>query len=216
MSLQISLIHVNETEGLLYNEALFIYRNSFPSNEKQPEDLIRQRVASGQSVLYVAQYNTNIIGMCLLWDFSGIPFMLLDYFAVKEGFRGKNVGSDMFRLLGEISGKQNKMLVMEVEHPSYGGNSSERIQRLKFYLNNGAKVLRDVPYLLPPLDGTIPTEMLLLLAPAKDGMEMTGVAIRELIVRLYAELYSRNEDDYLLQTFINSVPPKIYLSNTYE
>ena len=212
----VSLVHVRQINSTEFTQALEIYRVSFPPNEKQPEEVIRQRVDSGQSILYCAKSGEKVIGICLLWDFKGCEFMLLDYMAVEMNYRFTGIGSRMFSSLVNKMKAEGRKLVMEVEHPSFGENKTERLKRVNFYLKNGALILRGVPYLLPPLDGTNPTEMLLLLAPAESDEVLSGESIRSLVKRLYAELYGRDENDELLQSFIHRIPEMNKLVSDYE
>lgn len=197
---------LHNTSGRAYESAMAIYLSSFPANERHPLDVVQRRVQSGQSRLFIATMAGEPIGMALLWDFDGIPFVLLDYLAMREDCRGRGLGSDFFRFLSDEIQETGKQVVIEVEHPSFGNNRAQRIRRIRFYLDNGAGILRDVPYWLPPLDGTTPTEMLLLISPADEHRVYSQDDVHMLISRLYAELYGRDENDPLLNSFIHALP----------
>jgi hypothetical protein len=89
----------------------------------------------------------------------------------------------------------------------------ERKRRINFYLNNGAYILEDFDYLLPSLDGTYPTEMILMVSPKYKGDIIKGEKIKELVTRLYIDLYKKNKSDKLLNTIINRTPNKLNLNN---
>ena len=199
-----------------FNEALIIYRESFPSNEKHPEDVITERIKNKKSLLFCLKLKGEVVGFSLIWDLKDSVFQLLDYFAIKQGFREKKLGSFFFiELINQIKSK-NKRLIMEVEHPSFGLNTNDKKRRISFYLRNGSFILNNVPYILPPLDDTNYTEMLLLIAPGTENENISSVLIKDLIIRLYAELYNRDSNDHILNKFINKMPSIINLTSYHE
>lgn len=82
---------------------------------------------------------------------------------------------------------------------------------MAFYKANGARELKGVLYMLPPLTGTVPTEMILMTLSQNMEDELQGDSVRKIIVQIYWELYGRKSDDPLLNSFIDNVPPKVAL-----
>lgn len=197
-----------------FDEAMRIYEASFPDNERQPIHKIRSRILSGRSSLYVAVMNDTVTSMCLLWDIVGSGFILLDYLAVHEKYRGRHMGSDFFQFLLHAVESTGKYLLIEAEDPEYGNNPDERIKRINFYLLNGAYLLSNVPYILPALDGTVPTKMNLLIAPEYKERILTGTEVAMIITRLYTEVYEKSIDDEELLSLLNLVPAVVNFSNT--
>lgn len=193
---------------------MMIYQEGFPSNERQTLSKIAERVEGGKSQLLVGILNDEVVVMALLWNFMDSPFELLDYLAVKEGFRGKQLGAKMFRFLLEKATQNNRFLILEVEHPQKGFNTAQRQKRVQFYLNNGAYLLSNVPYILPSLDGTAPTEMQLMMAPQPTPQVIEPETIKNLIARLYLEIYEKPQGDSGLASLIETIPSKILVTNT--
>jgi hypothetical protein len=150
--------------------------------------------------------------MALVWHFKKINFVLLDYIAVGANYRSLKIGSVFLEFLIKEGIAEGKTMVFEVEHPAYGENREDRVRRISFYLKNGSYIIDDFVYMLPPLDGSQPTEMLLMLYPAQPVDSYTPESIRDLVVSLYKELYGREENDPLLFSFIHTVPDSITLS----
>lgn len=213
MSESIHFIALHAPSGELFESAMRIYLDCFPANERQPSEVVHERVRSGKSVFFAAVDQDECVGMAMLWDFKGIPFVLLDYLAIREDRQGTGIGSGFFRFLSEEISRRRKRIVIEVEHPGSGTNTAQRRRRIRFYLDNGAGILQGVPYLLPPLDGTTATDMLLMISPAKDCPVMRHDEIRELIMRLYLELYRRDGQDSLLNSFISQIPESAIVNN---
>lgn len=198
-----------------FKEALNIYLQSFPSNERQEVSVIEQRVQNGLSLIFTAELSNKTMAFGLLWPFENSRFVLLDYLAVAPDHRQSRLGSALFRHMAKLVNEQGKTLVVETEHPEFGDNREERKKRLAFYFKNGCYLLKDVPYILPPLDGTLPTEMCLLVHPPDAVSCFTPEEIKQLSIRLYRELYGKNLNDATLQEIIHKLPSKITLLNTY-
>ena len=151
--------------------------------------------------------------MSLIWEFDSLDFVLLDYMAVSKNHRNKKLGTQLFQYLSKIISGFNKYMIIEVENHLFGNNITERKRRLNFYIQNGAHVLDNVNYILPSLDGTSPTEMMLMISPKYKNNFIDSELVRELISRLYIELYKRDEKDIVLIKMLKQLPNKIILNN---
>lgn len=214
MKFQYSLI--NNLNSPHFNDAMRIYLDSFPSNERHPIDTIKQRIQSGKQELYIGIDNENVVCIALLWYFDELNFILLDYFAVTEECRGKRIGSEFFRYLSDITSNKGKHLIMEVESPDVEPNSAGKVKRINFYLNNGAYILKDIPYTLPSLNGTVPTEMILMVVPLNAKTTFNKQQVFNLITHLYTDLYSKSENDTLLINLLQALPDQVKLLDNYK
>ena len=152
--------------------------------------------------------------MALLYPLEDTQFVLLDYMAVKEAHRKHGVGSEFLKNIYKITGYRDKLFLCEVEDPKTGTPQEQetRQKRIYFYRKNGAKILKHVRYLLPPLQGNTPTEMILLVISQSNRLLwLAGDAIKELVVQIYSDLYGRGEDDPLLTPVLESIQPQVTL-----
>lgn len=202
---------VTATDSPDFAAALAIYVAAFPAAERHPVDTVRQRVADGRSQLQIARCDGRVAFMALLWPFIGTPFILLDYLATAPEFRGRGIASAFMEKMRAQCAASGANLVMEVENPDDGDNAEQRRRRLKFYRHLGARQLEDVHYMLPPLHGNHATQMLLMLFPGCAEGFIRGEIARQLIIRLYAELYGRGQDDPLLNGVLTHLQPRINL-----
>jgi hypothetical protein len=62
---------------------------------------------------------------------------------------------------------------------------------------------------LPALDGTNPTEQILMLVPQNSKSEFLGEEIKDLVKRLYAELYGISGEDTNLANINSSITEKV-------
>lgn len=191
-------------------QVLDIFENSFPSNERPPIEKVLRRLELGIYRLIVAKIGNEIAAFSLLFPLKGSEYVLLDYTAVKAGLRGQGIGSKMMRCVLASEAVNGHELVLEVEDPDFGDDPDTKKDRIRFYRNFGARELAGVRYLLPPLDGTEPTEMRLMLIGAADN-KMHGATVRALIQLIYQEVYRRGPDDELLLSFIDDIPEPVML-----
>ncbi len=192
--------------------AIALYKQSFPANERHPSRTIRDRIDTQQSLLYVGLAEQTVVFLSLLWPLHNTEFILLDYLATDPNYRGQGIASLFLNQLCDRLQASQQRLLLEVEHPALGKNSTERAKRVQFYQKLGAKVLDSVPYQLPPLDGSQATEMLLMILPAQSGEQLQGSQVRSLIQQLYRDLYHRDETDPLLKQCLSAVPDPVTLT----
>ena len=192
-----------------FEEAMRIYETSFPSNERQSKNTIEKRIQENLYRMFIGHLKDRIVFMALLYPLKNTDFVLLDYMVTHESFRGKGIGAKFIKkILKKIKPKH---LIFEVENPKYGNNKEQRERRVKFYKRVGAKEMKNVGYILPPLSGNTPTEMILMILPSYDDGRMDGQLVRKLVAQIYKELYNRDKGDRLLNSFINEIGNSIEL-----
>jgi len=194
---------ITNTESPEFAEAMQIYQDCFPVNEQHPVEIIRQRVNQGVTHIYINRANNEISFVALLWPLTGTDFILLDYMATHARHRGKNIASSFMKSMEQLSAEQKKYFILEVEDPAHGNNKDEREKRVNFYRKNGAKLLNNVRYILPALQGTEQTEMLLMMFPEYKDDKIEKHIVEKLIVQIYKELYNRDAPGILINTLRN-------------
>lgn len=208
--MEITKIELDQKETL--DEVFKIYQNSFPANERQTLETLKIRLKEKKEVLFAAKINNEMVGIGFLFNLLGSDFLLLDYLAVKQNYRGKQIGEALFSHLKNYARLQKKHLLMEVDDPEFGDDKPYRVKRLAFYQKNGAFWLKDIKYILPALDGTNPTEQILMLVPQNSKSEFSGEEIKDLVKRLYAELYGISGEDTDFNLILQSVTDTVLVS----
>jgi GNAT superfamily N-acetyltransferase len=186
-------------------DALEIYADSFPANERHPADVIRERVANERYRLIVGREQNEIVFFALLWPLRGSEFVLLDYMATKSSHRGGGIGAAFLDSVPAMAEVEGKFLLMEIEDPARGENREERTRRVEFYRRQGAKELQGVRYLMPGLSGGAPTEMILMALPPRGEGEIDAMRVRQVIIQIYKELYNRGTQDRFLNSVVNKI-----------
>lgn len=185
-----------------FEQAMAIYEQSLPSNERQSRSVIEDRLNQGLCTLFGVMEDSAVIGMMVIWIFEDTPFAFLDYLAVHQDYRGKGIGEFCMQKIMEEFAKMNKSMLIEVEDPDFGEDRVTKIRRIRFYEKCGAKWLANTPYIIPPLDGTDPTPMLILIIANKEATQLDGASVRDILRRIYRSVYQRSDDDPLLNSFI--------------
>jgi hypothetical protein len=191
--------------------AMEIYSESFPLPERHPVDIIQRRVSSGQSQLYVGRGEHGVVFIALLWPLAGTGFILLDYMATRSEHRQRGIASSFLEVMHSVLDDSGATFVIEVENPQYGANREERQRRVALYRKHGGKELSGVRYLLPPLQGHSPTEMVLMILPATGAMSLPATVARDLVTQIYRELYERGPDDEFVQACLGTVADDVRL-----
>lgn len=192
---------VADVQSAEYKSAISIYHEAFPAYERHPDEAIEHRIKTGHSRMFVGKVAGETVFMSILFDLPGTDFMFLDYMAGGAAARGKGYGSQFLAYMVSELGA-GRYIILESEDPAFGDNREQREQRIRFYLKNGGYILPGVPYLLPPLDGTVPTEMLLIAIPQPPEGYLNKELIVRLIKTLYREIYHRVEGDELLEKIL--------------
>ena len=175
---------VHHTASADFEAAMAIYRDAFPANERTVRDPSRGARRERFYRLHVACDDDEVVLMALVHDLAGSSFTLLEYVANVRARSRSWLRRGVLRELTSEMRARDRRVVLEVEDPAFGSNHEQRARRLRFYELLGARALVDVKYLLPPLDGTEPTEMCLMLLPADDIGAVEGSEVRSLVTRL--------------------------------
>ncbi len=189
-----------------FQGALKIYLDSFPACERQPLEILETRLSNQLYQWFIAKSENQVVGIALLYPLNPTDFILLDYLGTDKDYRSRGIGRTLMSYLINQVKNQQKALLIEVENPQFCEDSEQAKRRIGFYQNNGAKVLQSVRYLLPPLSGEVPTEMLLMMVPAESEGQLAGTLVKRLIEQVYQEMYDRPSEDALLRSFIDEVP----------
>ena len=128
--MEIFYTELSSKDDISFSNAIQIYVDSIPANERQPLSLLKKRVDEGRSKLYVGSLGNKIVGIAFLWDFDNSEFVLLDYMAVADHYRNQKIGTGLFKFVTEKVRSAKKYLVFEVENYLFGNNTEQRKKRI--------------------------------------------------------------------------------------
>lgn len=199
-----------------FGEALAIYHEAFPLNERRPDSLMAKGLDNGKFEMQVGLIGGQVVLMAYFFPVPEMAYVFLDYLAVSHTQRGKGLGGIFLQGFGESLRQTGRRFILECEDPDFGENPEQRERRIRFYLENGGAVLQNVPYFLPSFGGSQPIEMTLMVLPGKAGEQLPGAEVRQLICALYRDAYGRSETDETLQNILPKVPETVTLTDALE
>jgi ribosomal protein S18 acetylase RimI-like enzyme len=167
---------------------LDLYIESFPSNERHSIPKIKDRIISGNEILFGLKNCNELIGMALIWNLNFRKFVVLDYFAIKHEYRDSGIGSSFLNLLSAIFKQEDVSCIIEVENP-YNTVDIIRYRRAIFYKNNMFKEILDFKYTMPPIDNNESVEMILMILPNEYLCTIKGELVVNLVSQIYQQLY---------------------------
>ncbi|MHA1491149.1 MAG: hypothetical protein ACTSRI_16060 [Promethearchaeota archaeon] len=198
-----------------FEEAICIYKNSFPVRERASIEELKQRFEKKEEVLHVGLFNGHVNVFGLIRVFKNQRFLLFDYFAVKESQRNKGHGTFFLKYLFKVLNleKQEKYMLFELEHPNFGTDRQMRRQRVNFYKRFGVKELKNVNYFLPSFETNSenfkPLEMILMIYPITKRQKLTRTLLKKMIFSIYMQLYNQSEKSKFVLNVVNNIPEKI-------
>ncbi len=111
-----------------------LYRSAFPRAERKPFFNIRTLHSEGKADVWCIVVNGRFAGLATTINGDGL--VLLDYFAVVKGSRGRGIGREAMSCLLELY--RDRGVFLEIEDPKAPGlNRQLREKRKAFYLSCG-------------------------------------------------------------------------------
>lgn len=130
MNLTLSNSYINYLD-----EIKNLYIEAFPKAERKPMDQIIKVCENGFGRIIPILLDDEFVGMFITLDSNNDDSLLIDYFAIKNDYRGLSLGSKSIELLNKT---ENKTIIIEIE-PCHkeAKNLIQRQKRKKFYKNLG-------------------------------------------------------------------------------
>lgn len=115
-----------------------LYRSAFPSCERKPLAIIRYKQFKKTADVWMIEEKNEFVGLAI--TMNGADMVLLDYFAIDDGYRGMGYGSKALKRLQEMYAGYRFFL--EIERTDVeADNLEERKRRKAFYLQNDMEEL---------------------------------------------------------------------------
>ncbi|MGY6528476.1 MAG: GNAT family N-acetyltransferase [Cyanobacterium sp.] len=191
--------------------AIALYEQSFPPSEKLPTATIKDKIKKNIFQLWIQKDQEKIILMAILCPLPETDFTLLGYLATAPEYRGKGLGKEFMAFIKKTLQKENQWLLLEVENPLFPPDQEIKQRRVDFYLRLGAKIIKDVSYLLPDLSEQTSPEMILMIYPDYQKEMLTPLLIKKLIQLTYEYFYDQPSHKNL-NILTNKLPNKIELT----
>lgn len=107
MNLTLSNSYINYLD-----EIKNLYIEAFPKAERKPMDQIIKVCENGFGRIIPILLDDEFVGMFITLDSNKDDALLIDYFAIKNDYRGLSLGSKSIELLNKM---ENKTIIIEIE-----------------------------------------------------------------------------------------------------
>lgn len=178
-----------------FAQAIALYQQSFSPQEIIPIPIVSRSLKLGIIQLWGGYYQRQFALMSIVHPLPNSEFVLLGYLATVPHLRNLKIGSRFLEYIIDVVKQDEKSLILEVEHPDFGENRQLKQRPIAFYQRLGAKIFQDIVYILPALDGTKTTEMMLMIIGEKHQKKLPKSLVQQLIRDLYLEVYNCHPDD---------------------
>lgn len=185
-----------------FRQAMRIYLTEFPRDSRLSISRIRRLLKEGNYQLIGAETNGLVLGFALLWICRSPTFVHLDYLAVAHGWKGKGLGTALYRwLIAHLPdfSPRARLLTLEVEDAL-----------ISFYQRSQTRLLHNLSYQFPGPLGPVP--MHLMVHDAQRRAALDRRTVRGVIRALYCGLHRRNPADPLLRSCLTQIPAKVFLT----
>ena len=183
-----------------FQESMDIYDASFPKWEKEPLDMIRQRVQSGRYVVFAYILQGKSVGFYILDLHPSLGYVLFTYLAVDEAMRGEGIGTKLCKdAINRFEKSEFSWMFIEAED-----------RQAVFYAKLGFEKVQ-IDYAVPKYDDEGVVSMHLL-CMAKGSKELRKEFLAEVIESIYIEGYFLDPADKRIAMQLEKLPEKIRLS----
>lgn len=196
-----SIVRIVHYWSRQFQEAMQIYHAEFSADSRLAVAKIRTLLTAGHYQLFVMHEGGAVLGFALIWISRRPAFVHLDYIAVRQGQKGRGVGTVLYRWLTthlqELCPRAS-LLTLEVDD-----------ELIPFYRRSDTNVLARVPYLFPGRFGPLPMHLMAYDRQRRKTLHRT--LVQGVIRALYRGLHHRPVRDPLLRSFLPHVPQSVRL-----
>ncbi|MGE0680790.1 MAG: GNAT family N-acetyltransferase [Candidatus Binatia bacterium] len=199
---QFSFCRIEQYSSQRFHQVMRIYLAEFPRDSRLSIDRIRTLLKEGNYQLIVVEKNGQVLGFALIWICRLPAFVHLDYLAVAREWRGKGVGTALYRwLIAQLPdfSPRARLLTLEVEN-----------DLISFYQRSQTRLLHNLLYQFPGPLGPVP--MHLMVYDTQERTELDQRTVRGVMRALYGGLHRRKSTDPLLRSCLAQVPAKVSLT----
>ena len=168
----------------------------FPRKELKQKNTIRELMQKKKYQLYIAENpllsgEDRFIGFCFIYHILEYKTIWLDYMGINPTYQSMGYGTLLFNRIASTVGEGNHSVFVELEKPADKDPESQQNRRIKFYEDQGLKIL-DVDYYLPTEDGSLPMYLGYKAGNAASLLsdELMGAVIKEVVSNIHSDLQS--------------------------
>jgi GNAT superfamily N-acetyltransferase len=181
---------IRERNKAEFDGLVRVYEASLAASGRKSVAALKAMLARPEYAFVIAIEGKRVVGFAIAIALIGSDAALLEYMAVHAEFRGRGVGAELFGAVAEWQKIAGRFLLVEVD--SEREDSAEREQRARrkaFYRRLGAKELRGLRYIMPPVTAATPTPMELMVYRRELPASIEKERVRAWLEDCYLQVY---------------------------
>ena len=211
----INFFNITDRQNQEYYEAIEVYKAGTSDELQLKPEVIDEKMDSGNAVIIMAKQNVMPAFMALLWKLEGTNFMVNEIISVIPSFKDVPFGKMYFDVLKHSEYYKNNHIIFEAEDPEFG-NKEERTERINYLMSHGFQWIKGVKTIVPHPTGDTHENTLLMILTQDRFVEFSQEEIKNLLIKLYKDLYHTEEEAYILKEIIAHLPEEIEITGKYE
>jgi len=203
---ELKIERVTRIESIHWPSCVEIYRESFPDWEREPEDLIIERIQQGQYLLFVGiekiETPENVVGFYILDLATEFNYVLFSFLVIAKNQRGKNYGTLMCKEAIRYFKKEINVdwLFIEAEN-----------QQAIFYEKLGFRTL-NLDYKVPKFGEPGSVKMHLMAINAHKSInQISGTTLAHIITHIFLNAYHLNKNDHRIDDQFALIPKAVMM-----
>ncbi|MGE5818692.1 MAG: GNAT family N-acetyltransferase [Deltaproteobacteria bacterium] len=196
-------------------EALYaIYRDSIKVREQKSREQLAAMVSRPDYRFLLVQDGDSVVGFSASFVTVGESFCLLEYMAVDKRYRGRGIGSELFKETGHaihrVHGAFPILLEVDSDREPCADQKLRR-RRQYFYRSLGCRRIAGCAYMLPLPGEEPPPEMDLFVQVPQPATTIRRASLQRWLKVIYQEVYGCSADDPRIPLMLDGVPDPIQL-----
>lgn len=206
----IKFFNITDRESVEYLDAIEVYKAGTPEKLQIKTEEIEKKIDSGNAVIILGKQNILPVFMALLWKLEGTNFYVNEIISIIPSAKNLPLGKIYMEVLKASEYLKSSHILFEVEDPDFG-DRNERQKKLDFYFTHGLSLVDGVKTIVPSPISEDYTNTLLCILSHSRFLKITQDEMKALIIKLYADLYQQEPEEYLLKSVLENIPETIRL-----
>jgi GNAT superfamily N-acetyltransferase len=192
------LKRITRAHDPLFDSVIEIYEESMPARERKPAHMVRRLPERDDYYVFALNARGRVAALNMVYRPPGADFALLEYMAVRAGWRGLGFGSDLYRqTVGQVraTGPVSFLIEVDSERDTTAVDRETRLSRKRFYRSLGARQVDGLNYLLPLWPNWTPPIMDLMIDADPPRVILDRAVLDHWIDGVFQGAYGREPHD---------------------
>lgn len=202
--------NITDRDSVEYLEAVEVYKAGTPDELQIKTEEIEKKMDTGNGVIILGKQNILPAFMAFLWKLEGTDFYVNEIISIIPSMQHLPLGKIYMEVLKASEYLKSNHILFEVEDPDFG-NQKERQEKLDFYFRHGLSLIDGVKTIVPSPNNQEHTNTLLCVLSNSRFLRLSQQDVKNLIIKMYHDLYQQEPEGYLLKNILENVPEEIRL-----